>query len=430
MAVDAVMERPIEQPGPGDLVRTCVHCGLCLPTCPTYDLLGDERDSPRGRLFQMKALADGVIEADDPLLQRHLSRCLDCRACETACPAGVQYGRILEATRAVLPPSPRASLARRLVLGGVFGHPRRLQAAGMALRAYQRSGAGRLARRAGVFRILPPRLGQLEALLPPVQGPVLRAGLPSYLPAKGTRRARVGLITGCVMDQVFGGTNATTARVLAENGCDVVIPPAQGCCGALHAHAGAQDLARSLAREMIDQFDADLDAIIINAAGCGSMLKEYGHLLAGDAAYAGRAGAFSARVRDVGEFLAELPLRPPRGRLDARVTYQDACHLRHAQRLAQQPRALLRAIPGLELVEMERSADCCGSAGVYNITQYDLSMQLLDRKMDRVAATRAHIVAVGNPGCAIQLAYGARTRGLRLEVAHPVDLLDRAYRGS
>ncbi|MDB5073848.1 MAG: uncharacterized protein JWO42_27 [Chloroflexi bacterium] len=411
------------------LLRKCVHCGLCLPTCPTYDVLGDERDSPRGRLFQMKALMDGVVPADDPSLNRHLSRCLDCRACETACPSGVRYGQILEETRAALPPSTAATAGRTIVLGGVFGHPGRLAAAGMALRAYQRTGAGRVFRRIGGFSLLPPRFGALEAMLPPFQGPVARKPLPVLTAARGTRRAKVGLLTGCVMGQFFAGTNAATTRVLAANGCEVVTPRGQGCCGALHAHAGAREQARARARALIDCFDSSLDAIITNAAGCGSMLKEYGHLLRDDPAYAERAQAFASRVKDIGEFLAELPLRPPDGRVDARVTYQDACHLRHAQRVWRQPRAVLAAIPGLDLVELEGSADCCGSAGIYNVTQFDISMRLLDQKMDRIAATGARIVAVGNPGCAIQIKYGARSRGLRIEVAHPVDLLDRAYRG-
>ncbi len=419
----------LHAPGPPlDLLRTCVHCGLCLPTCPTYDLLGDERDSPRGRLFQMKALADGAISPDDPALHRHLSRCLDCRACETACPSDIQYGRILEQTRAALAPSPQAQVGRALLLDGIFGHPQRLAAAGLALRAYQRYGIGRAARRAGLFRLLPARLGQLESLLPPAQGPVLPAPLPLLASARPPRRARVGLVTGCVMAQLFAGTTAATMRVLAANGCDVAIPRRQGCCGALHMHAGAPEQTRALARRLIDRFDPDLDAVIVNAAGCGAMLKEYGRLLSDDPAYAERARAFAARVRDVSEFLVDLPLRPPMGRLDARVTYQDACHLRHAQGLARQPRALLASIAGLELIEMEGAATCCGSAGIYNVTQYDLSMQVLERKMERVAASGARIVAVGNPGCQMQLAYGARIYGMRVEVAHPVDLLDRAYR--
>lgn len=408
-----------------DLLRKCVHCGLCLPTCPTYDVLGDERDSPRGRLFQMKSVADGVVPLDDPALRLHLSRCLGCRACETACPSGVQYGRVLEEVRANMQPAtPRERVARRLLLDGLFGLPDLLDAAGTGLHLYSKLGLGRLARRLGVFKHLPQRLGEMEALLPTPQ-PYVR--MPSLVPAQGTRVARVGVVTGCVMKQLFSATNAATVRVLAANGADVLTTPAQGCCGALHLHSGEREAARRLARRLIDSFPSDLDAIIINAAGCGSTVKEYGHLLAGDPQYAERAMHFAARARDISEWLDSMGLRTPAGRLPLRVTYQDACHLRHAQGLHEQPRRLLRAIPGIDLIEMEGAADCCGSAGIYNITQPELSMRLLAQKMDRVAATGAQVVAAGNPGCIIQIAAGLRARGLRMAVAHPVELLDRAY---
>jgi glycolate oxidase iron-sulfur subunit len=321
----------------------------------------------------------------------------------------------------------RGRLAGRVVLDGVFASPRLLDAAGLALRAYGRVGLGRAARKVGVFRALPQRLDEMEALLPPTQP---YRPLPPVTPALGEQVARVGMIGGCVMKQVFSGTNAVTARVLATNGCDVLTPPSQGCCGALHAHAGRRETARQLARRMIDLFPDTLDAVVVNAAGCGSMLKEYGHLLADDPAYAQRAVAFAGRVRDITEWLDEIGLRPPSVRVETRVTYQDACHLRHAQGIRLQPRRLLRMIPGLELVEMAGADDCCGSAGIYNITQPDLAMRLLDQKMDRVAATGARVVAAANPGCIIQLAYGARRRGMRLTVAHPIDLLDRAYHAS
>jgi glycolate oxidase iron-sulfur subunit len=410
---------------PRDLLRACVHCGLCLPTCPTYDLLGDERDSPRGRLFQMKAAADGVIALDDPSLRRHLDRCLGCRACETACPSGVRFGRALEEVRAVLPPaSPQAAAIGALVLDGLFASPRLLDAAGSALRAYHRLGLGRAARKAGLFSLLPPRLGNLEALLPTPQP---FRPLPAQIPPLGVPRARVGMITGCVMRQLFSATHAATARVLAVNGAAVVIPGEQGCCGALHLHAGHQATARTLARSMIDAFPDDLDTIIVNAAGCGSALKEYGHLLADDQEYAERAARFAARVRDVSEWLDQVGVRPPTVPVPLSVTYQDACHLRHAQGIHEAPRRLLRAIPGLELVELAGASDCCGSAGIYNLTQPDLADRLLSQKIDRVATTGARCLAVGNPGCAIQIASGLRARGIRMAVVHPVELLDRAY---
>ena len=407
-------------------LRTCVHCGFCLPACPTYQVLGVEMDSPRGRIIQMEAAKRGEIALDEPALALHLSLCLACRACETACPSGVPYGRLIEGARAALPkPAGAAGLLQRTVLRGIFPRPRALATFGLGLRLYQRSGVQRAVRAVG----LPAPLGEMESLLPPAQGTVVQGRLPSRYPAKGTARLRVGLVRGCAMQQLFAGTNEATARVLAENGCDVMAPSAQRCCGALHVHAGDRATAQELARRNIDAFMAENpDAIAINAAGCGSTLKEYGELLADDPVYAERARAFSARVQDINELLASLPFRHPRAALHRRVTYQDACHLAHAQRIREQPRAILRAIPGLELIEMRASDTCCGSAGIYNVTQPAMAMILLERKMDAVLETGADLLVVSNPGCAIQIAAGARLRGARLGVVHPVDLLDRAYR--
>ncbi|GAC1428055.1 MAG: heterodisulfide reductase-related iron-sulfur binding cluster [Chloroflexota bacterium] len=412
------------------LLRQCVHCGFCLQACPTYRALGVEMDSPRGRIFQIKAVADGKISADDPEFRRHMYLCLDCRACETACPSGVQYGQLVEAARAsIQPTSDKERMAKDLILGRLFPSTLGLEAAGTAMRLYQKSGVQSLVRRSGMLRLF-GTMGKLEGLLPPMQGRVLEPPLPRVVPARGTRRFKAAVVSGCVMNQFFRRTNLATVRVLAENGGEVVVPRDQACCGALHVHSGARDLARDLARRNIAAFErAEAEVIIINAAGCGSTLKEYGSLLADDPAYAERAEAFSRKVRDVTEFLGDLPLKPPAGELRCRVTYQDACHLAHAQRVRDQPRALLRAIPGLELVEMDESDSCCGSAGIYNLTNYDLSMDLLNWKMDRIEATGAQIVASANPGCAMQILHGINARHLRMEVAHPVDLLDRAYRG-
>ncbi len=411
------------------VLRRCVHCGLCLDFCPTYRLLGNELDSPRGRIWQVRALADGRIQPDDPHLRTHIGLCLDCRACETACPSGVQYGQIVEAARAVIPPASwRERLLRRLILGTIFPSPPLLELVGFGLRLYQKSGLQGLLRRSGLLRLLPGRLADLEAMLPPLQGGVFRRPLPPTIPAQGMRRARVALITGCVAAQFFNETNWATARVLARNGCEVVVPAAQRCCGALHLHSGEREVARALARQNIAAFEATgADYYVINAAGCGSTLKEYGHLLAHDPAWAERARAFSQRVRDVTELLAQLPLEPPRAALRCRVTYQDACHLAHGQRIREQPRQLLQAIPGLELVEMRGADECCGSAGIYNVVHYDVAVRLLEQKIAAIAATGAEIVAAANPGCLIQIAYGLRRQGLPLQVAHPVDLLDRAY---
>lgn len=413
------------------LLKQCVHCGLCLDACPTYRVLGLEMDSPRGRIFQVRRLLDGAIGPDDPHLREHLDLCLDCRACETACPSGVQYGRIVEGARTVIKPArPRERLIRRIVLDWVFPSNFLLDVVGGALRLYQVAGLQTLVRKSGLLRVLSQDLAEMEELLPPVEGGVLKPHVPEVTAPLGEKRCRVGLITGCVMSQLMGRTNRATVRVLAANGCEVVAPPDQVCCGALHSHLGERETARRLARRNIASFEKlGVDVIVVNAAGCGSTLKEYGHLLYGDPAWADRARDFSARVRDVSEFLADLGLATgPMGWVGATVTYQDPCHLVHAQRIRSQPRQLLKAIPGLELVEMKDSDVCCGSAGVYNLTHRAMSIRLLEEKMDNIAATGAGVVVTPNPGCAMQVSLGARRRGMSLEVVHVVDLLDRAYR--
>ncbi len=412
------------------LLKQCVHCGLCLSYCPTYKLLGSELDSPRGRVYQMRALQEGRIQLADERFRLHIDRCLNCRACETACPSGVQYGQLLEAARAVIPPrNGTERVLREVVLNRIFTSSAALDLAGAALRFYQKSGLQAVARASGLLEKLPLNLGRLERLLPPFQGGIVRAPLPEMIPARGARRARVALITGCVQEQFFGLTNAATARVLAINGCEVVVPRGQVCCGALHTHGGERETARALARRMIALFEATgADFYVVNAAGCGSTLKEYHHLLAGDGDWVERARRFSGKVRDASELLATIELNRSFGEIRRRVTYQDACHLAHGQKITAAPRDLIRQIPGIELVEMAESDTCCGSAGVYNLTQFDLSMQLLQRKLDTIAATKADLLVAANPGCIIQLLYGVRERGLRLEVLHPIDLLDRAYR--
>ncbi len=411
------------------LLKECVHCGLCLDYCPTYLVLGHEADSPRGRIYQIRQVYEGKVSPDDPNFREHIFACLDCRACQTACPSGVQYGAIIEAARAVASPvNPSEKVVGRAILGSVFTRPRLLDVAGLGLRLYQRSGLQALTRKSGVLRVLPQRLQEMEAMLAPTQGGVRRFRAPYVTPAQGSMRYRVGFIEGCVMPQFFSDTNAATVRVLARNGCVVYSPPSQGCCGALQMHTGDRSVARDLARKNIDAFEPlQLDAIIINAAGCGSTLKEYGHLLSDDSAYARRAASFAARVKDVSEFLASIELVPPTHPVPIRVTYQDACHLVHGQGIRNQPRQLLRAIPGLELVEMKDSDVCCGSAGIYNLTHPDVSVQLLDQKMDEIKATGAGAVVASNPGCSMQLAYGAQRASMPLQQVHIVDLLDRAY---
>jgi glycolate oxidase iron-sulfur subunit len=411
------------------LLKECVHCGLCLDFCPTYRVLGHEADSPRGRIYQVRQVYEGKVSPDDLDFRQHVYACLDCRACQTACPSGVQYGAIIEAARAITtPPDPTETRLGRAVLGNVFTRKPLLDAFGFGLRLYQRTGLQSLVRSTGVLGILPPRLREMEAMLGPTQGGILRWKAPSVTPARGLARYRVGFIEGCIMPQFFSDTNAATVRVLAANGCVVYSPPRQGCCGALQMHTGDRSTARALARRNIDAFEPlGLDAIIINAAGCGSTLKEYGHLLSDDPRYAERAAAFSAQVKDVSEFLASIELIAPKHSVNLRVTYQDACHLVHGQGIRNQPRTLLKSIPGLELIEMKDSDVCCGSAGIYNLTHPDVATELLDQKMANVLATGVSAIVASNPGCSMQLAYGAQRAGKKLELLHVVDLLDRAY---
>jgi len=393
-------------------------------------VLGHEADSPRGRIYQIRQVYEGKISAEDPDFRQHIYACLDCRACQTACPSGVQYGTIIEAARAVAEPiNPSEKTVGRAILGSVFTRPRLLDAAGLGLRLYQRSGLQQLVRKSHALDLLPQRLREMESMLAPAQGGIRRWTAPHVTPARGPVRYRVGFIEGCIMPQLFGDTNAATVRVLSANGCVVYSPPTQGCCGALQMHTGDRPTAQDLARRNIDAFDGlGLDAIIINAAGCGSTLKEYGHLLADDTRYAARAEAFARQVKDVSEFLASIELVKPTRPVPMRVTYQDACHLLHGQGIRNQPRQILRQIPGLELIEMHDSDVCCGSAGIYNLTHPDISVQLLEQKMDNLLATGATGVVAPNPGCTMQLAYGARRRGVELQFFHVVDLLDRSYR--
>ena len=411
------------------LLKECVHCGLCLDYCPTYRILGHEADSPRGRIYQVRQVYEGKVRPDDLDFRQHIYACLDCRACQTACPSGVRYGAIVEAARAVAPPvNASEKTVGRAILGAVFTRKPLLDVAGLGLRLYQRTGVQRLVRGSGLVDKLPARLREMEAMLGPTQGGVFRWTAPRVTPARGAVRYRVGFIEGCIMPQFFSQTNAATVRVLAANGCTVYTPPSQSCCGALHMHTGDRPTAQDLARRNIEAFEPlGLDAIIINAAGCGSTLKEYGHLLAEDAAYAERAQAFTAKVKDVNEFLASIELVPPTHEVRLKVTYQDPCHLVHGQGIRAQPRQLLKMIPGLELVEMKDSDVCCGSAGIYNLTHYDISMQVLDQKMENLLRTGACGVVAPNPGCSMQLAYGARRARADLEQYHVVDLLDRAY---
>lgn len=407
----------------------CVHCGLCTSACPTYVETGDENNSPRGRIYLMRAVTDGRLELNTSV-RRHLELCLDCRACETACPSGVQYGQLIEPFRIAMENTEEGNSKtddwfHRWILFGLFPHRNRLRKALTLARWSQRLRVDRLVEILGLHKLLPGHLPQLVTMLPPLAAP--QPELPLELPAKGTRRARVALFRGCVGDVMFDSTQWATARVLQENGCDVVIPPGQECCGAIHFHAGHESPAKKLADKNVTAFNAeDYDAIIVNVAGCGSMLKEYG-LHWHDDKTAERE-KFAAKIRDVHEFLDDLGLVPPTGELNHRATYHDACHLAHAQGVRDAPRNLLAQIPGLSLVDLPESELCCGAAGTYNLTEPEMASRLAQRKLDNILQTQAQVVITANAGCLLQIAREARQSGHRLRVLHPMDLLDRSYR--
>jgi len=415
-------------------VNQCVHCGLCLAYCPTFSELGTEMDSPRGRIFLIKSLAEGRIGLTDSTVE-HLSLCLDCRACETVCPAGVPYGRLIEAAKAEIERARPGGLARRAFrwanFGLLLGRPRLLAAAATALRVYQAAGLQSLVRRTGLVRLLPGTLPAWEALLPALPRARERAPLSPYTPAEGPRRGRVAMLTGCVQAVAFGAHNRATARVLARNGWDVVAPPEQGCCGALNAHGGDHARAVDMARQTIDVFErADVEAVVVNTSGCGAHMKAYGALLAADPAYAERARRFAASVRDLSEFLATAPLRGPLAAVPLTVTYHDPCHVVHGQKIRSAPRQLLAQLPGLRVVDLPESDWCCGSAGIYNLTQPDMAARLLRRKVRHVISTGAEAVVTANPGCILQIQQGLREAGSPITVLHLVELLDRAYGGA
>jgi glycolate oxidase iron-sulfur subunit len=414
-------------------VNRCVHCGLCLAYCPTFSLLGTEMDSPRGRIFLIKSLAEGRIALTDNTV-RHLDLCLGCRACETVCPSGVPYGELIEAARAeVERQRPGGTLRRwfrRFNFAILLPRPRMLALAAAGLRFFQASGLRRLARASGLLRLLPGPLAAWEPLLPELPPARDRAPLPEVTPAQGVRRTRVGLLTGCIQQVAFGPQNRATARVLSRNGAEVVAPPGQACCGALHAHSGEHELAEDLARRTIEVFEsAGVDQVIVNTSGCGAHTKSYGSLLAGDPVFRDRASRFASRVRDISEFLATEPLRGPLRAVSRVVTYHDPCHVVHGQKIRTQPRALLAQVPGLRLVELPEADWCCGSAGTYNLLQPDMARRLQQRKVANIRETGADAVVTANPGCIIQIAQGLAAAGAPVEVLHIVEVLDRAYGG-
>ena len=417
-----------DAPAQKDLDR-CVHCGLCLNACPTYRELGVEMDSPRGRIYQMVQVATGQT-AINPTYIEHMDLCLGCRACETACPSGVEYGKLIEAARTELNAVRPKSLFRRTLEGFVFGHLLAsrwmLSLLGLTLWIYQQSGLQSLVRATGILKLL--GLAQIEQLTPTAERPTFFSKIGQVFPPEGARTKKVALLAGCMQNIFFARLNEATVRVLQKNGCEVHVVAAQTCCGALHAHSGFREEARALARQNVDAMvDGGFDAIISNTGGCGATLKEYHHLLEHDAAYAHRAEKFVGLMRDVNEFLAGLELNPNMKPINAVVTYQDSCHLAHGQKITKAPRQLISRIPGITFVEMPNASICCGSAGIYNVVQNELAMEILESKMGNVNLTKADRVISSNPGCMLQLRAGEKLHGQNRQVQHVIELLDEAY---
>jgi Fe-S oxidoreductase len=419
-----------------EVAKDCVHCGFCLPACPTYQLWAEEMDSPRGRIYLVNQILDGAELTS--AAAEHFDRCLGCMACMTACPSGVQYDQLIEAARVwteeARPELPDAApsgsvrdRAARTAIFALFPYPRRLRAMIRPLRAAQRTGLDRKLARSSLPGRVSPVLGAALRLAPP---PSVSVRLPQRVAARGPRRAVVGMLTGCVQSVFFPQVNAATARVLAMEGCDVIIPRGQGCCGALSLHSGREAEAVTFAQRTIEAFErAGVDAVVVNSAGCGSAMKEYERLLSGVPDWSGRAAAMSSRVQDFSEFLAELGPAAPRHPLPVLAAYHDACHLGHAQRITRQPRELLRAIPDLRLVELPDAGTCCGSAGVYNLLQPEAAGELGARKAQAVLDAGAPLLVSANPGCTLQIAAALADRGEHVEVAHVAEILDASLRG-
>jgi glycolate oxidase iron-sulfur subunit len=416
------------------VLQQCMHCGLCLPTCPTYDATKIERHSPRGRISLMRAIADGRLDATKTFADE-MYFCLGCLACMSACPAGVNYAELFEHARAEAEASgvlksPKRNLIRAFAIRWLFMDLSHLRFVGRILRIYQQLGLQALVRGSGVLKLLPKRLQELEGITPDIQPKFSAELIAPVTPAVGAKKYRVAMLIGCAQDLIFSDINRDTVEVLARNGCEVITPPKQLCCGSLHAHNGEWEMAQQLARKQLEQFPPDqFDAIITNAGGCGSHLKHYHKLLADDPVYRDRAVLWDKKVKDIHEWLVEIGIQPPANHAPAQiVTYHESCHLAHGQKITTQPRQLLGLIPNLKLVELPESLWCCGSAGIYNIVQPEMANQLLDRKLKHIKSTGVSIVANGNPGCLLQLINGAKHQGLNLRVVHPVTLLAEAYR--
>lgn len=415
-----------DEPQQADLDR-CVHCGLCLNACPTYRELGLEMDSPRGRIYQMAQVHQGQMEINDEYVG-HIELCLACRACETACPSGVEYGKLVEAARSQIAAQRPPSAFKRFLYEKLLLSPTLLTIAGYGAWLGQVTGLQALARNSGLLKFISPKLHQIEVFAPPAQRPFFFNKVGNTYPAIGEKKYRVAFLAGCIANVSFARMNEATVRVLQRNGCEVVIPGEQGCCGALHVHAGLRDLGRQQAKQnIVAMAGKGYDAIITNAAGCGSVLKEYPELFVGDAEWEPRAKEFSGNVKDVSEFLASIDFNRNFGEMPIKTTYQDSCHLLHGQKVKDAPRTLLKAIPGLDFRELPLSEICCGSAGVYNIEHTEMSLDLLQNKMLMADSTGAEVIVTANPGCMIQLQAGAKMYGRNQRVMHVIELLDEAY---
>lgn len=424
-----------KQPPDPKLIDACVHCGFCLTTCPSYRVIGKENDSPRGRIYLMDAINEGQAPLSAASVQ-HFDTCLGCLACTTACPSGVQYDKLIAATRPQIERNFPRSLPDRLLrqlIFSVFPYPDRLRLLLGPLGLYQKSGLQKLVRSLGFLKQISPNLAAMESILPKISAEAFQDPIPTLIPAQGEKRYRVGMILGCVQRLFFSEVNQATVRVLTANGCEVVVPKSQGCCSALPAHQGQEAQAQALARQMIDSFEATaVDYVIINAAGCGHTLKEYGHILQDDPQYRDKAKAFAEKVRDVQEFLAEVKLTVPLSPLQDQpltLVYHDACHLLHGQKISVQPRQLLKQIPGVTLREPIDAALCCGSAGVYNMLQPEVADELGQQKAENLLNTGAQLIASPNPGCSLQISKHLEQQGHTVPVMHPMELLDYSIRG-
>lgn len=414
-----------------DIITNCMHCGLCLPTCPTYSITGQEKSSPRGRIRLIKSVAEGKLAMTQGFIDE-MNFCLDCQACETACPAGVKYGSLVESARNQIrlqgKQSFGESLLKKIFLRNVLANPRQLKFVARLLWMYQNLGIESFIKFTGVAKLLTPKLSKLQELSPRPGKHFFDEQYPEIISPKGRAKYRVGFLSGCIMNVAFSKINEDTIKVLLHHDCEIVIPKTQVCCGSLHAHNGDFDTARTLAKKNVDVFSQhNLDAIIMNSAGCGAMMKEYGHYLQDDAEYAVRAKMIAQKVKDISEFLFEIGIKKTEKEFPHKVTYHDACHLAHSQSITREPRQILKSITGITYVELNEASWCCGSAGIYNVVRYDDSMKILDRKMKNITDTKAEYIVANNPGCLLQIEYGCRQSGIKSKVVHLSSLLSEAY---